>query len=107
MKLNVDAYLNSEWEKYCEEQGCDLTEDDLTLLGEHLKQVEEAKAKAEEYKTLYTIALVKSYTYCMEYDRYSGREVEKLGSMYLKQGYIDGFLAGVTHRLTGGNDGGD
>ena len=54
--------------------------------------------------TLYNIASVKAYNYCMEYDRYSGREVEKLGSMYLKQGYIEGFLAGVTHRLTGGND---
>ena len=54
--------------------------------------------------TLYNIAAVKSYNYCMEYDRYSGREVEKLGSMYLKQGYIDGFLAGITHKLTGGND---
>jgi len=54
--------------------------------------------------TLYNIALVKSYNYCQEYDTYSGREVEKVGSMYLKQGYIAGFLAGFTHRLTGGND---
>ena len=106
MKINVDGYLNSEWEKYCEEQGCDLTEHDLTLLGEHLKQVEEAKAKAEEYKTLYTIALVKSYTYCMEYDSCRGIEVERSGSNYLKQGYIDGFLAGIAHRM-GGGDGSD
>jgi hypothetical protein len=105
MKLNVDGYLNSEWEKYCEEQGCDLTEDDLTLLGEHLKKVEEAKAKAEEHHTLYNTALVKSYTYCVEYDTYSGREVEKVGSMYLKQGYIDGFLAGFAHRMGGGHGG--
>jgi hypothetical protein len=53
--------------------------------------------------TLYKIASVKSYNYCMEYDRYSGREVEKLGSMYLKQGYIDGFLAGFAHKMGGGH----
>jgi hypothetical protein len=39
MKINVDSYLNSEWEKYCEEQGCDLTEDDLTLLGELIEEL--------------------------------------------------------------------
>ena len=100
MKINVDGYLNSEWEKYCEEQGCDLTEDDLTLLGEHTKKMEEeAKASVAIYDT----ALVKSYTYCVEYDTYSGREVEKVGSMYLKQGYIDGFLAGFAHRMGGGH----
>lgn len=105
MKLNVDAYLNSEWEKYCEEQGCDLTEHDLTLLGEHLKQVEEAKAKAEEYQTLYDIALVKSYTYSQEYNRHSGQVEDKDGYPYLKQGYIAGFLAGFAHRMGGGHGG--
>jgi hypothetical protein len=51
--------------------------------------------------TLYTIASVKSYNYMMEYDPNSGGEVEKIGANYLKQGYIDGFIAGFTHKLTG------
>jgi hypothetical protein len=54
--------------------------------------------------TLYTIASVKAYNYCMEYDKYSGREVEKLGSMYLKEGYMAGFMAGFAHKMGGGND---
>jgi hypothetical protein len=51
--------------------------------------------------TLYTIASVKSYNYMMEYDPNSGIEVERLGANFLKQGYIDGFIAGFTHKLTG------
>jgi hypothetical protein len=51
--------------------------------------------------TLYTIASVKSYNYMMEYDPNSGGEVEKSGANFLKQGYIDGFIAGFTHKLTG------
>jgi hypothetical protein len=54
--------------------------------------------------TLYTIASVKSYNYMMEYDPNSGIEVERLGANFLKQGYIDGFIAGFAHRLTGGSD---
>ena len=57
----------------------------------------------EEQKqyALIDIALVKSYIYQIEYDPNSGREVEKQGARYLKQGYIDGFLAGFAHRLGG------
>ena len=51
--------------------------------------------------TLYTIAQVNGYNYMMEYDPNSGSEVEKLGSNFLKQGYIDGFIAGFTYKLTG------
>jgi hypothetical protein len=69
-----------------------------------MKIEETTKKKIADDITLYTIASVKGYNYCMEYDKYSGREVEKVGSMYLKQGYVDGFLAGIAHRLTGGND---
>ena len=29
--------------------------------------------------------------------------LEKAGSNFLKQGYIDGFIAGFTHKLTGGD----
>jgi hypothetical protein len=101
MKLNVDGYLNSEWEKYCEEQGCDLTEDDLTLLGEHTKKMEE-EAKASV--AIYDIALVKSYTYCEEYNIATGRVEERGGARLLKQGYIDGFLAGFAHKMGGGYD---
>ena len=103
MKINVDGYLNSEWEKYCEEQGCDLTEDDLTLLGEHLKQVEEAKAKAEEHHTLYNIASRKAYNYCEEYNPYTGTTQQKQGYLLLKEGYIAGFLAGFAHKMGGGH----
>jgi hypothetical protein len=51
--------------------------------------------------TLYTIASVKSYNYTMEYDPNSGIEVERAGSNFLKQGYIDGFIAGFAYKLTG------
>ena len=64
-------------------------------------QHEYSEDQAKARHTLFEIALVKSYNYCMEYDKYSGREVEKIGSLYLKEGFIDGFLAGFTHRITG------
>jgi len=51
--------------------------------------------------TLYNIASVKAYNYMMEYDPNSGGEVEKVGANFLKQGYMDGFLAGFEHKLTG------
>lgn len=54
--------------------------------------------------TLYNIASVKGYTYAQEYDPNSGVTRDRNGYHYLKQGYIAGFLAGVAHRLTGGND---
>jgi GTP1/Obg family GTP-binding protein len=56
----------------------------------------------EKQFALTEIAIVKSYTYMMDYDSNSGREVEKQGSLYLKQGFIDGFLAGVAFRMGGG-----
>jgi hypothetical protein len=58
--------------------------------------------QAEQDLTMYTIASVKAYNYMMEYDPNSGSEVEKSGSSFLKQGYIDGFIAGFTYKLTGG-----
>jgi hypothetical protein len=63
--------------------------------------------KTEEYENLTSlvdIALVKSYTYIMDYDSNSGRAVEKTGSIYLKEGYVDGFLAGFAHRMGGGHE---
>jgi hypothetical protein len=67
------------------------------------QMIEEIK-EAHEDITLYNIASVKSYNYCMEYDSCKGIEVERSGSNYLKQGYIDGFIAGFTYKLTGSND---
>jgi hypothetical protein len=66
-----------------------------------LKQQLITEQEMEDNITLYTIAQVKSYNYCMEYDSCRGIEVERSGSNYLKQGYIDGFLAGFTHKITG------
>ena len=45
------------------------------------------------------VAVVKSYNYAHEYDPTSGREVEKIGYVYLREGYVEGFLAGFTHRF--------
>jgi hypothetical protein len=57
----------------------------------------------QEDIALYDIAIVKSYNYCEEYDSNSGQTQIKDGHRYLKQGYIDGFLAGFAHRLGGGH----
>lgn len=59
----------------------------------------------ETQRALIDIALVKSYRYIVDYDSNSGRVVEKTGSVYLKQGYVDGFLAGFAHRMGGGHEG--
>lgn len=52
--------------------------------------------------TLYNIALVKSYAYCEAYNPTNGRCEPKQGERYLKEGYVDGFLAGVAFRMGGG-----
>jgi hypothetical protein len=59
------------------------------------------KEKMADDITLYTIASIKGYNYCMEYDSYSGREVEKTGASFLKEGFVAGFLAGFEYKLTG------
>jgi hypothetical protein len=69
-----------------------------------MKIEETTKKKMADDITLYTIASVKGYNYMMEYDPTSGQTVPKQGANLLKQGYVDGFLAGIAHRLTGGND---
>jgi hypothetical protein len=51
--------------------------------------------------TLYTIAQVKAYAYCEEYDPTTGRTEQKKGYLLLKEGYVDGFLAGFAYKLTG------
>jgi hypothetical protein len=54
--------------------------------------------------TLYEIALVKSYLFTQEYNPVSGQVQDRDGYRFLKEGYIEGFLAGFAYRLTGGND---
>lgn len=61
---------------------------------------EEEQAKARH--SLFEIALVKSYAYTEEYNPTSGRTEPREGALYLKEGYIDGFLAGFAHRMGGG-----
>ena len=47
------------------------------------------------------IALLKSWNYIEEYNSATGTIEERHGGRFLKQGYIDGFLAGFTYKLTG------
>jgi hypothetical protein len=64
--------------------------------------------KAKEYEdltTLLDIAINRGYIYSQEYDPCSGRVVDKEGHAYLKQGYVEGFLAGFAYRMGGGNEG--
>jgi hypothetical protein len=63
------------------------------------------KKELDEQFSLFNIAIVKSHAYCMDYDSNSGREVEKTGARFLKEGYVDGFLAGFAHRMGGGHGG--
>ena len=54
--------------------------------------------------TIYKIAAVKAYNYCEEYNPISGQTEQKRGYLLLKEGYVDGFLAGFTYKLTGDKD---
>ena len=57
----------------------------------------------EEQYALIDIALVKSYAYCEEYNTATGRTEERNGARFLKEGFVDGFLAGVAFRMGGGH----
>ena len=57
----------------------------------------------ETKQALIDIALVKAYNYCQEYNEVSGQTQEKVGARLLKEGYVDGFLAGVVFRMSGGH----
>ena len=59
------------------------------------------KEKMADDITLYTIAKVKSYAYCEEYNPISGQVEDKHGYTFLKEGYIAGFLAGFNYKFTG------
>jgi hypothetical protein len=54
--------------------------------------------------TIYKIASTKAYNYCEEYNPTTGQTEQKRGYLLLKEGYIAGFMAGFTHRLTGGSN---
>jgi hypothetical protein len=55
----------------------------------------------EKKYALIDIAITKAYNYSQEYDHNSGHVKDKAGYLYLKQGFTDGFLAGVAFRLNG------
>ena len=55
----------------------------------------------QEATTLYDIALVKSYAYTQEYNPTNGRVSDRQGHHLLKEGYIDGFMAGFAYKFTG------
>ena len=57
--------------------------------------------EGEELSTIIDIALVKSYAYIEEYNPSTGRTEEKHGARLLKEGYVDGFLAGFEYKFTG------
>jgi hypothetical protein len=48
---------------------------------------------------LLDIAIVKGWNFSMEYDTCSGREKEREGHHYLKEGFIEGFLAGFAYKF--------
>lgn len=52
----------------------------------------------EEY-TLLNIAMVRAWNFGMEYISATGREQERAGFDYLKEGYIQGFLAGFAYKF--------
>ena len=58
----------------------------------------------EDKYSLLDIAMVKAHIFAMEYDPISGREVEKSGYHDLRDGYIEGFLAGFAHKFGGGDE---
>jgi hypothetical protein len=57
--------------------------------------------EAHDDITIYKIASVKAYNHCEEYNPYTGTTQQKKGYLLLKEGYIAGFLAGFTYKLTG------
>jgi hypothetical protein len=55
----------------------------------------------EEAYTIYEIAQTKAWNYCDEYNTNTGKVDQKIGYRFLKEGYIDGFLAGFVYKITG------
>ena len=66
-----------------------------------LKEMMIEANKAKEDHTIYDIAIVKSYAYTEEYNPTNGRTEPRKGAVYLKEGFVDGFMAGFTYKFTG------
>jgi hypothetical protein len=77
-----------------------MTQEQYDAECEYWRDLEHQRA-TEQQIAIIDIALVKSYSYTQTYDPTTGRLSDKDGHTYLKEGYIDGFLAGFTHKLTG------
>jgi len=60
-----------------------------------------ASQRVQEAQTIYNIALVKSYAYCDEYNSSTGKVELKAVHWFLKDGFVDGFMAGFAYKLTG------
>jgi hypothetical protein len=54
--------------------------------------------------SLDSIARTKAHAFAQEYNPYTGQVEDKANYHALRDGYINGFLAGFKHRLTGGSD---
>jgi hypothetical protein len=63
---------------------------------------EEAMTENEKQFALIEIAIVKAYNYSQDYNPTTGAVWDKEGAPYLKQGFQEGFLAGVAFRMGGG-----
>ena len=55
-------------------------------------------------ESVVNIALLKSWNYIEEYNSATGTIEERHGGRCLKQGYVDGFLAGFLYKITGEKD---
>ena len=47
------------------------------------------------------IAIVKGHNYAQEYDRESGRVIDRDGYHHIKDGFTAGFLAGFAYKFGG------
>ena len=63
--------------------------------------------KTKEYDdltSLLNVAITKGHNYAQDYDPVLGIVRDKTGYPFLKQGFVDGFLAGIAYRMSGGHD---
>jgi hypothetical protein len=79
-----------------------MTQEQYDAECEYWANLEEQREWEQKEKfAILDVALLKSYTFCEEYNPTTGCITEKNGARYLKEGYIEGFLSGFTYRLTG------
>lgn len=60
----------------------------------------DAEPPEQETPTIESIAMVKAWTYTLEYDSNSGMVSPRAFSSELKEAYKAGFLEGFSHRFT-------